>query len=302
MMNILVTLNENYIEPLKVMLWSLFFNNPNENFCIYLIHSSIPVRRIAELETFVSKKGQNLSVISIHNNWFMDAPVVMHYSKEMYYRLLAYKVLPIDLEKILYLDPDILVINPIRELYNTDITNYLYAASYHDRIPVKGINMVRLKTYEMEEYFNSGVLLMNLTLQREKVNEKDIHEFIVKYKGRLVLPDQDILNTLYSGEIKKISEIKYNYDARYYQYYKFMSNGEINIDYVMHHTSILHFCGKKKPWRKNYSGKFHALYKHYETLAVREMSSLSAAMGGIPFSEAVMFPDSKDHALLLRFI
>jgi lipopolysaccharide biosynthesis glycosyltransferase len=37
----------------------------------------------------------------------------------------------------------------------------------------------------------------------------------------------------------------------------------------MRHTSILHFCGKKKPWQENYSGKFHSLYKHYETLALR---------------------------------
>jgi lipopolysaccharide biosynthesis glycosyltransferase len=130
--------------------------------------------------------------------------------------------------------------------------------------------MLRLKAYEMEEYFNSGVLLMNLPLQREKVSEKEIYAFIVKNKGRLLLPDQDILNTLYSGEIKKISEINYNYDARYYQYYKLLSNGEIDIDYIVRHTSMLHFCGKKKPWQRNYNGTFHALYKHYEMLTLRE--------------------------------
>jgi lipopolysaccharide biosynthesis glycosyltransferase len=57
----------------------------------------------------------------------------------MYYRLLAYKFLPPDLERILYLDPDILVINPIRELYETDIDGYLYAAAYHDMLPISGI-------------------------------------------------------------------------------------------------------------------------------------------------------------------
>lgn len=268
MMNILVTLNENYVEPLKVMLWSLFFNNPKESFSVYLIHSSISAVRIAELEDFVFKNMQKLYIIPVQDEWFADAPVVMHYSKEMYYRLLACKLLPAELEKVLYLDPDILVINPIKELYDTDITGHLYAAAYHELIPVKEINMVRLNTYEMEEYFNTGVLLMNLVLQRQIINERDIFAYINKNKTRLLLPDQDIFNALYSKQTKKLNELQYNYDTRYYRYHKILSNQEVDMDYVMYHTVILHFCGKKKPWQKNYNGKFHPLYKHYERLAL----------------------------------
>jgi lipopolysaccharide biosynthesis glycosyltransferase len=268
-MNILVTLNGNYIKPLKVMLWSLFFNNPKESFCIYLLHSSISPEGIAELEAFVSINGQKLQVIPVPGDWFTEAPVVKHYSKEMYYRLLAYQVLPPEVERILYLDPDILVINSVRELYDTDISGFLYAASYHDMIPVKGINKIRLKAYELDEYFNSGVLLMNLPLQRERDSRQEIIEYIEKNKNRLILPDQDILNTLYSKEIKKLDEIKYNYDVRHYQYYKFLSDGEMDISYIMRNTSILHFCGKKKPWQSKYAGVFGPLYKHYEILAER---------------------------------
>jgi lipopolysaccharide biosynthesis glycosyltransferase len=119
----------------------------------------------------------------------------------------------------------------------------------------------------MEAYYNSGVLLMNLKEQRERMNEQDIYEFVEENKKRLVLPDQDILNGLYSHEIKDIEEVRYNYDARFYQYYKLASKGEVNVDYVVNHTSIIHFCGKKKPWLSNYTGKFHSLYKHYEKMA-----------------------------------
>ncbi|WP_140321955.1 glycosyltransferase [Oceanobacillus rekensis] len=38
---------------------------------------------------------------------------------------------------------------------------------------------------------------------------------------------------------------------------------KIDIDYIIRHTSIIHFCGKKKPWHKNYTGKFHALIALY---------------------------------------
>ena len=267
-MNILVTLNSNYIKPLKVMLWSLFFNNHGRDFCVYLMHSSLTKQEIKDIHQYINANGHELFTITVPGGYFAGAPVVKHYSQEMYYRLLAYKFLPADLEKILYLDPDILVINPLDELYDIDIDGYLYAASYHKRALVKGINMIRLKAYEMEEYFNSGVLLLNLPRQREKIREKEFFTYLTKNKNRLILPDQDLLNALYNKEIKKMDEIKYNYDTRYYQYYKTLSNGGVNMDYIMKNTVILHFCGKKKPWEDQYNGNFHSLYKHYEYLAL----------------------------------
>ena len=90
----------------------------------------------------------------------------------MYYRLLACKFLPSDLDKVLYLDPDIIVINELRSLYELDLSGYLFAAAYHKRIPIKEINRIRLKAYEMDEYYNSGVLLMNLSSSGESLTSK----------------------------------------------------------------------------------------------------------------------------------
>ena len=178
------------------------------------------------------------------------------------------KFLPTDLDKILYLDPDILIINSIEKLYNLEMDDCLYAAAYHDRAAVNGINRLRLKPYGIDEYYNSGVLLYNLKLQRKEIDEKEIFDFVEKNKNSLILPDQDILNALYSKSIKPINEILYNYDPRYYNYYKLMSNGKYNLDYIIYNSSIIHFCGKQKPWKKGYSGRFHSLYKHYERLAL----------------------------------
>ena len=46
------------------------------------------------------------------------------------------------------------------------------------------------------------------------------------------------------------------------------------MDWVMGHTSILHFCGRRKPWQRSYQGRFSALYKHYQHLAERQLSPL----------------------------
>lgn len=267
-MNILVTLNSNYVRPLKVMLKSLFLNNPNESFHIYILHSSLRAEELADVQKAIEAEGHVLTVIAIQDHYFADAPIIKHYTKEMYYRLLAFKYLPAELDKILYLDPDILVINEIRSLYDQDISRYLYAAAEHERVSVKEVNKLRLKPYEIDGYYNSGVMLLNLQLQRLEINEAEIYTFVRKNKKKLILPDQDTINALYGRRIKPVEEIRYNYDPRFYLYYKLKSNGRYDMDYIIHHTSIIHFCGRKKPWHSNYSGRFHSLYKHYEKIAL----------------------------------
>jgi lipopolysaccharide biosynthesis glycosyltransferase len=251
------------------MLWSLFFQHPEVSFNIYVMHTTLTPEEIEALHLYIERFGHQVHEVKIEADAFQDAPILMHYSKEMYYRLLAFKFLPETLDKILYLDPDILVINRVDGLYNLPLNDYLYAAAHHRAPGSKEINQLRLNAYEMEVYYNSGVLLMNLEKQRREVVESEIYAFVQKNKNRLILPDQDVLNVVYCKRIQTVEEVQYNYDARYFNYYKLFSNGEYTMDYVMKHTAILHFCGKKKPWHKGYTGKFHALYKHYEALASR---------------------------------
>lgn len=249
------------------MLKSLFLNNPGEKFSIYLLHSGLNGGELEDVNNFTASHGNILSVIPVGEKCFCDAPVLFHYTKEMYYRLLAFQLLPDNLDRILYLDPDILVLNPIRELYETDISGYLYAAAYHDK-PITRINRIRLYPYEISAYFNSGVLLMNLELLRKEADEKEIYRFVEENHARLVMPDQDILNALYAKRILNLNELYYNYDARFYTYYKLASNGQFDMDQIIRKTVILHFCGKKKPWNKKYTGVFLSLYKHYEKQAI----------------------------------
>ncbi|MPM25247.1 General stress protein A [bioreactor metagenome] len=266
-MNILVTVNSNYILPLMVMLKSLFMSNPGEYFDIYLLYTNVTEGEIRDLEQYIKGSGHSFYGIEIQDE-FSGAPVIFHYTKEMYYRLLAYEFLPGTLDRILYLDPDILVLNPIKALYDMDMEHYLFAAAYHNIPAVKEVNRLRLTPYDIEEYYNSGVLLMNLELQRQHMSEKVIFDFIDKNELKLIMPDQDILNALYAKEIKPLDEKLYNYDARYFYYYKVSSNGLCDMDFVIRNTVFLHFCGKRKPWTRQYNGKFDALYKHYQKTAL----------------------------------
>ena len=148
--NILVTLDSNYILPLKILLTSLFLNNPGETFSIFLLHSSLDENEIADLSAFSRSFGQSLIPIRIGESDFADAPVVLHYTKAMYYRLLAFKYLPEFLDRVLYLDPDTLVINPIRPLYDLEMGDHLYAAAYHDLPARSDFNKLRLYPYPIQ--------------------------------------------------------------------------------------------------------------------------------------------------------
>lgn len=262
-MDILVTVDENYLKPLKVMLFSMSEHHQKEQINIWLIHKSIPTSKLVELEDFVNCFDWQLKEIKVEQNVFKDAPTVERYPEEMYFRLLCGQFMPKEMKRVLYLDPDILVINPLNELWQTDIENHLLAAATHTGVTniTTSINHIRLNTDH--NYYNSGVMLINLEKARELIFMKDINATIEKYGSQLFLPDQDVLNHLYGAYVKEVPEEIWNYDARKYKSYLTKSLGGYDIHWIMDETSILHFCGKPKPWQEKSDTKFTALYLDY---------------------------------------
>lgn len=268
-MNILFTLDENYLQPMQTLLCSILVSNPGEHFDVYLISDNIRQESLSAVQRMLSRCGGSLHLISAGSEAFAQAPTVRYYSRAMYYRLLAGELLPQSLDRILYLDPDMLVTGPLRPLYETPLNDKLYAACIHrGLINISGpVNKLRLSTYEAEGYYNSGMLLMNLPLIRQRVRPDDIFSYVHENRQLLVLPDQDVLNALYGEQILPLDELRYNYNARKYREYLLTTQGKADINWVMANTCILHFCGKVKPWKKTCRSRFAALYRHYMHLA-----------------------------------
>lgn len=261
---ILVTCDENYLNPLFVMLYSLAQNNPLESFRVWLIHESISQQGIKKYEQLGWLCQFDAQSIQISSQLFDQAKTEARYPKEMYFRLLCAEILPQDLNKVLYLDPDMLVINSIRELWDTPIKSMMMAASRHTGLLdlATPINKVRLSTDH--GYFNSGMMLIDLKMAREVIKASDIKDTLEKFNQLLLLPDQDVLNHLYGKYILEVPEEKYNYDARRYLSYLTRSKGEHNLAWMMKNTVILHFCGRDKPWEESNDTRFTAIYLHYQ--------------------------------------
>ena len=270
---LLTTLDQNYLPQLQVLLTSLRVNNPGETVTLYLLHSGIGDQALEGVDRQCRTYGYTLRPIRVEDGLFQHAPVSRQYPKEMYYRLLAPLLLPGEVRRVLYLDPDILVINPIRPLWETDLRGNLFAAAAHTGKTelASGVNQLRLGTEG--DYYNSGVLLMDLEAGRTAVNPQALFSYVERHRKELLLPDQDVLNALYSRRILPLEDVIWNYDARGYSTYLLRSGGVCDVPWVMAHTAILHFCGKEKPWKPNYHRRFGILYQHYVQLTRREAGS-----------------------------
>lgn len=270
---LLVSLNQNYLPQLRVMLTSLHLNTPGIACRIYLLHRGIPSEELSKLRKELAQLGDTLCPIRVDGSLFEKAPISDRYPQEMYYRLLAAQLLPQTLDKVLYLDPDILVINSILPLWKTEMGNKLFAAASHSGKTelVNSVNQLRLKT--SSAYYNSGVLLINLAQCRKEIHPEEIFQYVSEHKAELLLPDQDVLNALYSENILPLDDLIWNYDARNYQEYRVATHGMANSNWVMAHTAILHFCGREKPWKPHYNRRFGVLYQHYMQLTKRLLES-----------------------------
>ena len=101
------------------------------------------------------------------------------------------------------------------------------------------------------------------------IRREEIFAFVAEHGSELFLPDQDVLNALYGSEVLALDDAIWNYDARNYRNYLLRSGGVRDMKWVMQQTSILHFCGRAKPWKHGYKYRFGLLYQHYVQLTKR---------------------------------
>jgi len=272
--NLLVTLNAGYLAPLKVMLYSVHANNPGERIHLWLLHASLTPAEVASVAQLTANFGWQFSNEPVDADFTAGVPLIKRYPKEMYFRLLSGEILPRAVKRVIYLDPDLLVINPLRPLWELDLAGHMLAASAHRGVTklVDSVNQLRLGT--TTSYFNSGVLVIDLDQARAKIRLSDITTAIETYESELILPDQDILNFLYGTDILEIPEEIWNYDTRKYLIYQTRKLTQHDIHWVMANTVILHYCGTPKPWDASSDGKFTGLFLNYQQQLQRLLARL----------------------------
>ena len=261
-LNILVTIDKNYLYPLTVLLKSIRVSNPNSYFDIYVAHSSLDESDFDRLRQCVDKTRMKIHSVPIRDSLFEGAPSIkrLNAAKASYYRLLAIDFMPEGTDRVLYLDPDIVVINPLDRLYYMNMEDNLIAAAGHTTVIVEFLNRKRLKLKKGSRYINAGIILMNIEKMREEYTLHDIFQFIDNKKDKpfyLIQGDQDVMNGMFTGRIKIIDERVFNLDEKTFKRF----SKDIDLGWVRKNTMIIHYNGDNKPWKEDYKGVLQGFFE-----------------------------------------
>ncbi len=258
-MNILITMDKGYLAVRCIMLKSLLITHPGENFTVYILNSSLTDEDFDTMRQQLPTEKLTLVDIKADGTLLASAPVTDRYPKEMYYRIFAAAFLPQEVDRVLYLDPDLVVIKPLYHLYNMDIDGYYFAAASHVGRFLTNLNALRLQMEEDTPYINSGVMLMNLDLLRQEQDFGRVFDYIEKYRRALILPDQDVISAVYGSKILQINPYVYNMNDRLLIMPGGIANG-ITPSWVRENSAIIHYYGKNKPWKDRYIGVLDCYY------------------------------------------
>lgn len=240
-MNVAVSVDAAFIMPLKVMLYSLRQNTDRE-LHIYLLYSSLNVLERESIKDFVEEKCHGtLHEISIDGKLF--AEYLDTWPVESCYRLLLPYVLEPSIDKILWLDADVIVCGNIDDLYDVDMGRHYLCATGTAGYDTK--NVKRLNLALGQTYFTSGLLVFNLSVIREEISQQQIFTFFACYHEILRFPDQDALNCLMGHNVLLLNERIYNNMEHL--------SGKISED-----ARVIHYISIYKPWKIYYCGSKYA--------------------------------------------
>ncbi len=258
--NLLVTIDRKYIDPLLVMLTSYKAVHENIDTRLYLAHSSLTKADLERIRTHAADCGVELHDIQIVDRWFRDTPVLERLPEESFYRLMAFCYLPKSVHRCLYLDPDIIIRKSLLQFYITDLEDCYIMASSHMKGIKNKFNLLRLGVFGKGRYVNSGIMLMDLDAIRRDFTVESILKVLEENLQKLWLGDQDLINILFAGRIKLADERIYNLDERALKLHR----ASFDMKDVQRETAIIHYNGKYKPWLEGYKGSLNCFYPEVE--------------------------------------
>ena len=260
--------DENYCMPTSVSLTSMKCNKVESS--IYTIHLLADNISDDSKQKLLSLSDDNffIDLIEVQEDerfkLFTKKDKDLHVSPAAIIKFQIPQILH-NVGKVLYLDGDTLVQDDLRELYNTNI-NGKYAAVVKDIISERNPKHLQFLNYKNKYYFNSGMMLLNLT----KIRKDNLIEKLIEYRlhGKNHFMDQDALNVVFKENVVYVSP-KYNFLNKFYDWWDgeklsmfYLESLPDNPKKAYKEAVILHLGSHEKPWIYN-MGYLTKLYKKY---------------------------------------
>ncbi|MDR2080437.1 MAG: glycosyltransferase [Campylobacteraceae bacterium] len=258
-------INDQYVKHVITTAYSILHSNPNNIFRFHIVCDDLSCESRSSFShlSFRFKGRCFFEYYTVDKSLFSNIKLTIDYiSIHTYYRLTLADIFP-KLDKVLYLDADILVQGDLLELWETKLEDN-YAAGVSDLyIDIIGYKK-EIGFGENDLYINGGVILFNLSaIRQDNMQEKLLlaaHELSDKVKFQ----DQDIINIVFKNRIKAVPD-KFN----------FAVENMVKHKDAIDKAHILHYNGAKKPWHKK---KNHLGYKQYHEAQKRAHKKLRAAL------------------------
>lgn len=268
-MNFCFVINKNYIGQFKVAAFSLFKNSfKSYDINIFILHSDLEKEDQHNLRLFVSKYGANIDFVYMDSSMFEGLPKMRSDSSyTAYFKVMIPYVLSF-LDKVLYLDCDLLVKRDLQSLYSIDKGTFLCSSLDLRMNKYNSNHIKKIVGFDSKLYFNSGVVLFNFKYKDQIFDKNVVLNYIKDNKDIIIYHDQDILNHFYINK-NYVLEREFNYLTIYQSFKDFLFHNDIKKAYIIHYAN-----GNFKPWFSNYVGKGYKEYIHYYNL-IKDDENLS---------------------------
>jgi lipopolysaccharide biosynthesis glycosyltransferase len=262
--NVLCCGDEKYAMAMAAMIYSASANlSRYYRLRVFVIDGGIspPSRRRFE-EKIATLDNVELEWIKTDQASLQDLPTAGHLISSVYLRLLMGELLPASVDRVIYLDVDLLVEADLSELWREEFGRAIVLAVRNysrsimrSHLPLPGVDEA---TRRGERYFNSGVMLVNLQRWREENIGAATLEYIRANPSAIEFGDQDGLNAVLFRKWEEL-DISWNAQVDKLLDTEQLGRGEMydeirqRRDELLHHPRIRHYAGGKKPW---HAGRF----------------------------------------------
>ncbi len=249
--NLATSTDDKYARYAHVMVISALENKREEDeIYLYLLHAGLKERYLSDFKKIEDRyAGFHFCSLEVDPSRFSDKlPTEERWSVAMYYRLMLPDILPEEVNRIIYVDVDVIINKPLNELFDTDLEGKLLCACEDfetTEVTAQSMYMANMMLQMGKKYYNSGVLLIDMSSLRKKYCFDDYMKVTFELLEKLNAPDQDVINYIHRDEIKEIDKYSYNLFAK-----KAFNDG-MSLSDIEKRCTVLHYA-TQKPWRGKY--------------------------------------------------
>lgn len=261
--NVVFAIDNNYVKHCAVAIKSILDNiNKSQKIRFFIVHdkSFLDINKgfLSNYENQYISFEYILVNVSDFSFYPLNRP---HISIATYYRLALHKILPMNIDKVIYLDADLVVVDSLVELWNTDLgSNYLAGSPDEGGV----LQIRRLGLPLSHNYINAGICVMNIAKMRERDLDNLYAEALYKNYDLITLQDQDILNITFVNKIKRIHP-RWNVQSRFYKPNELeYAYTQTELKEAALNPAIIHFSDREKPWQPACRHTLKSFYKYYE--------------------------------------